>query len=249
MALPSFLKPLVAKIQRLVAEPERLERWRIRMKEHESDAIEREPVEVGAQKSESRVYLNDKPSIAPVNPPLTEKYLTLGAINDAFIDDQGDGNEVRICDDDTFPDSSTAGTEYAVRKCRVGELTKDDAAILESYLEDIIPELDKTVGPAKPVDDVPQPVAESATGSVRLFSRHEGPIVNGEEQNSLTHAQYDVLLALLKAGDKGLTKDALDRKSGHGDARAILKRLAEKDPDWESVISFPGTPGKGYHIQ
>jgi len=48
-------------------------------------------------------------------------------------------------------------------------------------------------------------------------------------------------MALLQAGDKGLTKDELDVKSNHGDARGILKRLAKTDSDWEFVISFPGT--------
>ncbi|MFT5528138.1 MAG: hypothetical protein ACI9HK_006126 [Pirellulaceae bacterium] len=63
-----------------------------------------------------------------------------------------------------------------------------------------------------------------------------------------TSAQYDVVLALLNASDKGLTKDELEKNSKHGDSRKILKRLAEKDSDWNAVISFPGSTGMGYRI-
>ena len=57
-----------------------------------------------------------------------------------------------------------------------------------------------------------------------------------------------MVLALLKADDKGLTKDQLDGESRHGDARKVLKRLSAGDPDWKSVISFPVTAGRGYRI-
>jgi hypothetical protein len=96
--------------------------------------------------------------------------------------------------------------------------------------------------------DAPEAVAESATKSVILFGRDGGPVVKGSEKSKLTNSQYDVVLALLRTGEKGLTKDELDRKSGHGDARKILKRLSERDSDWASVISFPGTTGMGYRI-
>ena len=96
--------------------------------------------------------------------------------------------------------------------------------------------------------DSPSPIAATASGSVRLFGRHDEPIVKDKKKPTLNNPQYDVVLALLKTGDKGLTKDRLDRESGHGDARKILKRLSDADPDWQSVISFPGTTGKGYRI-
>lgn len=96
--------------------------------------------------------------------------------------------------------------------------------------------------------DAPEPVARSASGSVSLFKPSDQPIVNGDAKKKLTNAQYDVVLALLSAGDKGLTKDDLDRNSGRGDGRGILKRLSKSDSVWESVISFPGAVGKGYRI-
>jgi hypothetical protein len=46
-----------------------------------------------------------------------------------------------------------------------------------------------------------------------------------------------------------LTKDQLDAKSGHSEARKILKRLATSDPDWAAVIQMPGLPGRRYRIQ
>jgi len=64
----------------------------------------------------------------------------------------------------------------------------------------------------------------------------------------LTRPQYGVVKALLEAGERGLSKDELDHKSKHGDARKILKRLAESDADWKAVIHFPGKPGVGCRI-
>jgi hypothetical protein len=83
---------------------------------------------------------------------------------------------------------------------------------------------------------------------VVLGSRDEFPIVCGHTKGPLTRAQYDVVQALLEAGERGLSKDELDRKSKHGDARKILKRLAASDTDWKAVIHFPGKPGRGYGI-
>jgi hypothetical protein len=99
-------------------------------------------------------------------------------------------------------------------------------------------------------DTMPQepsrPVCESK--AVKLFGPGEQPEVNGKRKRTLTRAQYDAVGALIRAGENGLTKDELDRKSGHGDARKTLKRLAENDRDWRKVLSFPGTTGKGYRI-
>ena len=92
-----------------------------------------------------------------------------------------------------------------------------------------------------------KPTARTECGSILLFGRGENPVVNGVEKDHLSTAQYDVVLALLEAGDKGLTKDMLDHQSGHGDARKTLKRLA-KDDDWNTVISFPGVSGRGYRL-
>jgi hypothetical protein len=84
---------------------------------------------------------------------------------------------------------------------------------------------------------------------VVLRGREEGPIVLGKPKRKLTTPQYNVVQALLDAGDGGLTKDELVSKSGHEDARGILTRLAEKDADWKEVIHFAGQTGGGYRIK
>jgi hypothetical protein len=93
------------------------------------------------------------------------------------------------------------------------------------------------------------PVGEPQNGPpVFLKGPGERPIVRGVEKDRLTLPQYYVVRALLEAGERGLSKDELDHKSKHGDARKILKRLADSDPDWKAVISFPGRSGGGYRI-
>jgi len=84
---------------------------------------------------------------------------------------------------------------------------------------------------------------------VALRGREEEPIVLGKTKRKLTLPQYNVVKALLDAGDVGLTKDELVSKSGHEDARGILTRLAKKDPDWKQVIHFAGQTGGGYRIK
>jgi hypothetical protein len=86
------------------------------------------------------------------------------------------------------------------------------------------------------------------TQPVVLRGRTEGPIINGAEKPKLTNPQFNVVKALLEAGDKGLTKDELVTKSGHTDALGIVRRLADKDPDWKLAIQFAGIPGGRYRI-
>jgi hypothetical protein len=74
------------------------------------------------------------------------------------------------------------------------------------------------------------------------------PIVLGKKKPVLTPAQYNVVQALLLAGEGGLSKDELDKKSGHKEARKILKRLASSGADWASVIHFPRRKGMRYRI-
>jgi hypothetical protein len=107
--------------------------------------------------------------------------------------------------------------------------------------------------PTEPATRVPDgsepiPIAESSTKSVILYGRQHGPKVRGKIKNRLTNAQYDVVLALLQAGDRSLTKDQLNEKSKHGDARKVLRRLFNSDSDWESVIQLAGKTGRGYQI-
>jgi hypothetical protein len=72
--------------------------------------------------------------------------------------------------------------------------------------------------------------------------------VCGAEQDRLTAPQYDVVKALIEAGERGLSKDELDRNSKHGDARNILKRLAKSNSIWKDVIHFAGKTGGRYRI-
>lgn len=67
-------------------------------------------------------------------------------------------------------------------------------------------------------------------------------------QRAVSTPQYDVVKALLEAEDSGLTKDELAQKSGHEDARGILRRLAKSDPDWKEVIHFAEAAYGGYRI-
>ncbi|HUW82039.1 MAG TPA: hypothetical protein VMZ31_04475 [Phycisphaerae bacterium] len=85
--------------------------------------------------------------------------------------------------------------------------------------------------------------------AVVLGERYDSPVVLGKEKARLSNTRYDVLMALLAAGDRGLSKDDLVKKSGHTDAVAVLKRLAAKDPDWARVILLAERTGGGYRIR
>jgi hypothetical protein len=84
---------------------------------------------------------------------------------------------------------------------------------------------------------------------VILGKRSNEPIVKGRRKKRLTDAQYDVITALLTAGDDGLSKDSLATESGHGDAHRVLRRLADSDTDWKSVILMAEKPGGRYRIR
>ena len=83
---------------------------------------------------------------------------------------------------------------------------------------------------------------------VRLFGLNDRPTIDGIAKSKLTMPQYNVVQTLIEAGEHGLGKDELIRRSGHSDAIGILKRLADDDADWEHVISFARKPGGGYRI-
>ena len=70
-----------------------------------------------------------------------------------------------------------------------------------------------------------------------------------ERKSILSPARYDVVQTLIEAGESGLAKDDLDRKSGHTEARKLLSALAKSDRDWKSVIRFPGKDGMGKHYE
>ena len=92
------------------------------------------------------------------------------------------------------------------------------------------------------------PPATTPSPAVVLASRTKQPIVRGTPKPILRVAQFNVVKALVDAGDTGLTVDQLVHHSGHTDARGILRRLADSDPDWRAVIHFPGKSGGHYRI-
>jgi hypothetical protein len=96
----------------------------------------------------------------------------------------------------------------------------------------------------------PQDDAPGSSPRVVLRARDEGPIVLNREKRRLTYREYNVVKALLDAGERGLTKDELDKKSGHADSRKALRTLRNSDPDWAKVIQMPGQRGQGgYRIK
>lgn len=92
-----------------------------------------------------------------------------------------------------------------------------------------------------------QPVIESKF--VQLFGPGEQPRVRDKKKPILTKARYDVVAALIRAGEAGLHKDTLAEKSKHSEPQKRLYELV-KDQDWKSVICLPGKngQGKGYRI-
>lgn len=93
-----------------------------------------------------------------------------------------------------------------------------------------------------------KPVAESPC--VKLYGENDAPDVNGKQKQPLSKPRYDLVLALIKAGKNGLTKDRLVKESGHSDPVKTMKRLANSDPDWKAVLIFPGGNRQGgYRIR
>ena len=90
--------------------------------------------------------------------------------------------------------------------------------------------------------------ATTATPAVVLAGKTKQAEIGGKPKPVLRHAQYNVVKALVDAGEAGLTVDQLVQQSGHSDARGILKRLADSDSDWRAVIHFPGKAGGHYRI-
>jgi hypothetical protein len=100
-----------------------------------------------------------------------------------------------------------------------------------------------------PVDASGSVTPESPAPLVILGKPGDEPTVNDVRKTKLTTSQYDVVKALLATGDDGLSKDSLANESNHGDANRILKRLADSDPDWDSVIQMAGKAGCRYRIR
>lgn len=81
--------------------------------------------------------------------------------------------------------------------------------------------------------------------SVVLYGHGEAPYVKGQQVHVLTKTQYEIVLRLIEAGPRGMSKSELERK--HGGARKTLYHLA-KTPPWEDAIKLPNKSYQGYRI-
>src|SRR5262249_41351198 len=96
-----------------------------------------------------------------------------------------------------------------------------------------------TTSPLPPVTPTP---------SVVLKGQHEEVLVNGVVKKALTEPRYKVIRALLAVWPGSLTKADLVNKSGCGDARGILTRMALDDKDWQAVIVMAKEKSAGYRL-
>ena len=116
-------------------------------------------------------------------------------------------------------------------------LTNHERGELEWALQFIAPALEAATQPAGSADPPPPAGSDDPTGRtgppppggepanpgppVVLGKPTDEPIVNGKRKPRLTAPRYDVIRALLAAGEDGLSKDSLATESGHSDAVGI----------------------------
>jgi hypothetical protein len=94
-----------------------------------------------------------------------------------------------------------------------------------------------------------EPLPPIAPSLIQLGKQTDEPIVRGKRKKPLTFPQYNVITALLEAGEGGLGKESLEDLSGHTDAVHVLKRLKNSDPDWGYVILLAGKPYGRYRLR
>jgi len=88
------------------------------------------------------------------------------------------------------------------------------------------------------------PVAESK--QVRLFGPESAPIVKGRKKPPLSPIRYELVKKLIEVGQERASKSQLERITS--DYWRALNDLKKSDPDWDSVIHFPGKSHVGYWI-
>jgi hypothetical protein len=186
-------------------------------------------IEVKRSRRQGKVRIQLLPRSRPLLSPELREYLGPDWL--ACID--------RLADAETF--------EQTVCCIRVGKAAAGLGKALGGDLEGLRAELAQELAAVE--SDLHSSSARERTQRVVLGGMEEGPIVLGKTKRKLTRPQYNVVKALLDAGDDGLTKDELVNKSRHGDARGILKRLADSDSDWKEVIRFAGRTGGRYRIK
>ena len=148
---------------------------------------------------------------------------------------------------------SSSALEDAIHTLRAGKKIPWESLAEWGQLPAVRSELDhlySVLDPSAKTTPPPQspPVAESRR--VKLFSQDSVPValIDQEGVETLTGAQYDVVKALLDAGERGLSKRKLENESGHSDACNILKRLFNADERWSRVGRLAGGAWKGYRI-
>jgi hypothetical protein len=100
-----------------------------------------------------------------------------------------------------------------------------------------------------------EPIAWVRSALLGLITEHSQPLIAFDKNKSLiviqgkgfpiSSAELDVLQALHEYGKDGLTKDQLDRLSGHTEARKILRKAVNKHPELEKFVIFPETNSAG----
>jgi hypothetical protein len=131
-------------------------------------------------------------------------------------------------------------TDYLMR--RFGKPTNADQPVLDEMVHQLITMAVRVKEFSRSGQPVAPPPAVYFDQSAGTF------FVHGIPTKGLSPAQDDVLQALYEAGQEGLSKDELEAKSGHSDARGILKRLVEDDSEWAAVIHFAGKAHRGYRL-
>ncbi len=137
--------------------------------------------------------------------------------------------------------AAVATTPYGVlRACRATEFGGDEAGTEAEAPQTQTPPAETAAGAAVTANRPPEAVALEL-GCPGAPSR-----VRGQLKKPLTDAQRAVVAALIKAGQDGLSKDALE--AIRPSARRILKAL-QSDPDWAAVLIMPGQTNGRYRIR
>lgn len=91
--------------------------------------------------------------------------------------------------------------------------------------------------------------ADATKLAVDLGDGPDAPRVWGRLKPSLTPSEARLVLALVRAGSKGLTSGELAEEiDGKKGAVTTLGRLKTKDQDWDRAIVFPGGPYGRYRV-
>jgi integrase len=90
-----------------------------------------------------------------------------------------------------------------------------------------------------------QALAANIRPAVELAGPNEPARIRDKTKGVLTTAQYVAITALLEAFPRGLSMKEFDERTGKRTWRNTLKRLCDLDPEWASVIGFPGRGYRG----